>query len=107
MPATNRTRDEQRLVTINCGKVKTFVVIEDRSTHEAWRFLKQEHGILKKHDLPPDLRECSSFTDGYRSAGRVDVIAGGVAGSLEQDLASDVRRTPPRPDRREPHTATP
>lgn len=79
MPATNRTRDEQRLVTINCGKVEAFVVIEDRSTHEAWRFLNLEHGILKKHDLPPDPRECFSSTDGYRSAGRLAVAVIGTA----------------------------
>jgi hypothetical protein len=76
MPATNRTRDEQRLITINCGKVETFVVIENRSTHEAWWFLNLEHRILKKHDLSPDLRERFSSTDGYRSAGRVAVVAG-------------------------------
>lgn len=82
MPSTDRTREDQRLVTVNCGKVETFVVIEDRSTHEAWWFINLEHGVLKKSDLPEELQECFEMTDEYRSAGRVDVIDGGVAGSL-------------------------
>ena len=82
MPSTNRTREEQRLVTVNCGRVETFVVIEDRSTHEAVWFINLEHGVLKKRDLPMELRDCFYSHDGYRSAGRVDVISGGLAGSL-------------------------
>lgn len=82
MPGTSRTRELQRLVTVNCGKVETFVVFEDRSTHEAWWFINLEHGVMNKTDLPTELLECCSTTDGYRSAGRVDVINGGIAGSL-------------------------
>lgn len=81
-PITNRTRKDQRLVTITCGKVETLVIIEDRSTHETWWFINLEHGALKKSDLPKELRECLSTTGWYRSAGHVDVIDEGVAGSL-------------------------
>ncbi len=82
MPLTSRSRDVQRLVTINCGRVETFVVFEDRHTHEAWWFLNIEHGIMKRRDLPEDLRETFDEVDGYRTAGIVDRIDSGAAGSL-------------------------
>lgn len=83
MPGTNRTRDSQRLVTVNCGRVETFVIIEDRATHESDWFLNIEHGLVSPQDLPRDLRDALIVVeDGYRTAGTVDCIDGGKTGSL-------------------------
>ncbi len=82
MPSTNRTRDGRRLVTVNCGRVETFVVFEDRQSHEAAWFLNVEHGVARRRDLPRDVRSRFFTDDGYRTAGIVDRIDGGAAGSL-------------------------
>jgi len=83
MPGTNRTRDSQRLVTVNCGRVETFVIIEDRVTHEAGWFLNIEHGLVSPQDLPQDLRDTLVVGEnGYRTTGTVDQIDSGMAGSL-------------------------
>lgn len=84
LPGTNGTREEQRLITVNCGKVETFVLIEERTTHEAWWFINLEHGVVSRGDLPPDARDAFLTRDGYRTTGRVDMIHGGTAGSLAE-----------------------
>ncbi len=86
MPLTNRTRDGQRLVTVSCGKVETFVIWEDRHTHGAEWFLNIEHGVVRRRDMPPDVRGRFSTVDGYRTTGVVDRIDSGTAGSLAARL---------------------
>lgn len=81
MPGTGRTRTLRRLTAVSCGKVETFVVLEDREEAQAWWFLNVQHDIVHSRDIPRDLR--SAFTTRtYRSTGPVDVINGGVPGTL-------------------------
>jgi len=57
LPGTGRKRGSQRLVTVNWGRDETFVIIEDRATHESARFLTIEHGLGSPRDLPQSLSD--------------------------------------------------
>ncbi len=82
LPSTNRTREQRRLFTVSCGNVETFVMIEDRSSGEPWWFINIEHGVVERKDLPRESCDRFESCDAYHTAGVVDRIDGGAAGSL-------------------------
>lgn len=82
LPSTGRSRQSQRLACLSCGRVETFVVLEDRESGQLWWFLNMEHGVVSRSSLPHDLQDALTFSDNYRTVGTVDQVFGGVAGSL-------------------------
>lgn len=82
LPSTGKSRESRRLACVSCGRVETFVILEDRKFGQLWWFLNIEHGVVSSRSLPRDLRNMFSADDNYRTVGMVDRIAGGVAGSL-------------------------
>ncbi|WP_312347594.1 GIY-YIG nuclease family protein [Actinomyces sp.] len=86
LPSTGKSRELRRLACVSCGRVETFVILEDRESGDLWWFLNIEHGVVSRRALPRDLRSALAADDGYRTAGVVDRITGGVAGSLSDWL---------------------
>lgn len=82
LPGTGLCAERRRLAAVSCGKVETFVVFEDRTTHETWWFLNMEHGVLRRSDLPPEFRDMLDTDAHYRTTGRIDRLLGGACGSL-------------------------
>lgn len=83
LPSTGKTRESRRLACVNCGRVETFVIFENRISGNLSWFLNIEHGVLSRQDLPRMKRRSLFTTNGYRSVGLVDRIEGGVSDSLD------------------------
>lgn len=83
-PSTGRSRDQQRVICVNCGLVETFVVLEDRTTQECFWFMNLDPAAIRSRDLPRELRPCYETTEGYRSAGKIGRLVLDTAGDIAE-----------------------